>query len=122
MTYAAWLGRRGEDLAAELLAGLGANLLCRNFRCETGEIDLLVDHEDDLVAVEVKTRSRMDLEAPEEAVTPRKLRRVVSALKEYAGLDEELLARHWRVDMVAIEVEMDGSVIRCDHIRDVYPP
>jgi hypothetical protein len=43
-------------------------------------------------------------------------------LKEYAGLDEELLSRHWRVDMVAIEVEMDGSVIRCDHIRDVYPP
>ena len=80
MTYAAWLGKRGEMIAEELLTGIGAEVLCRNYRCPTGEIDLVVDHEQDLVAVEVKTRCTVDLEAPEEAVTYWKLRRIVSAL------------------------------------------
>jgi putative endonuclease len=119
----AWLGRRGEDLAAHMLTDLGAQLLSRNYRCTTGEIDLVLDHEDDLVAVEVKTRSSIDLESPEEAVTRRKLRRIVDALKDFAAQDETdaLLARHWRVDLVAIEMELDGTVVRCDHIRDIYP-
>ena len=123
MTYEAWLGKRGELIAEQLLLRMGATLRCRNYRCTSGEIDLLVDHEDDLVAVEVKTRSSIDLEAPEEAVTRWKLRRIVSALRAYAAATEtdELLERHWRVDMVAIEMEADGSVRRCEHIRDVYP-
>ena len=102
---------------------MGAELLCRNYRCVSGEIDLLVDHEHDLVAVEVKTRSTVDLEAPEEAVTRRKLGRIVTALRHFASerADDELLERHWRIDVVAIEMEADGSVKRCEHIRDVYP-
>ena len=45
MTYAAWLGKRGEMIAEELLTRIGAEVLCRNYRCPTGEIDLVVEHE-----------------------------------------------------------------------------
>ena len=123
MTYAAWLGKRGEMIAEELLSRIGAEVLCRNYRCPTGEIDLVVEHEQDLVAVEVKTRCTVDLEAPEEAVTYWKLRRIVSALEHYAAEPEDdlLLERHWRIDVVAIEMEADGSLRRCEHIRDAYP-
>jgi putative endonuclease len=123
MPYERWLGQRGELIAEELLLRLGAELRCRNYRCPQGEIDLVVDHEDDLVAVEVKTRSTLDLEAPEEAVSWRKLRRIAHALLAYAAepIDDHLLERHWRIDMIAIEIELDGSVKRCEHIRDIYP-
>jgi putative endonuclease len=122
MTYERWLGKRGEEIAAQLMTAMGAELLCRNFRCDLGEVDLLLTHDDDLVAVEVKTRSTADLEQPEEAVSPRQLRRIVGALKHFAVEEHpELLESHWRIDVVAIQMDLDGTMTRCEHIRDAYP-
>jgi putative endonuclease len=113
------LGRWGEQLAETLLVKLGAMILERNYRSDAGEIDIVIDHEDDLVAVEVKTRSELDLELPEEAVTRWKLRRMILGLQAYAQ-DHDMEDRHWRLDVVAVEVDLDGNVRRCEHLRDVY--
>jgi putative endonuclease len=114
------VGRRGERLAEEHLLAQGARLLERNYRVEYGEIDLLLEHDGDLVAVEVKTRDVGDLEAPEEAVSWRQLRRIVRALETYA-MDNDLLEGTWRIDVVLIVIEPDESVLRIDHLRSVYP-
>jgi putative endonuclease len=114
-----WLGRRGEELAADYLVADGARILARNFRAPPAEIDLLIEHDDDLVAVEVKTRVGIDLEAPEEAVTWWKLKRMIHGLQTFA-VDNDMLERHWRLDVMAIELDLDGSVRRCEHIRDAY--
>ena len=114
------VGRRGERLAEEHLLAQGARLLERNYRVEYGEIDLLLEHDGDLVAVEVKTRDIGDLEAPEEAVSWRQLRRIVRALETYA-MDNDLLEGTWRIDVVLIVIEPDESVLRIDHLRSVYP-
>jgi putative endonuclease len=113
------LGRWGEQLAETLLVKMGATILARNYRTTPGEIDLVIDHEDDLVAVEVKTRTALDVELPEEAVTWWKLRRMILGLQTFA-MDNDMLERHWRLDMVAVELDLDGSVLRCEHLRDVY--
>ena len=114
------VGRRGERLAEEHLLTQGARLLERNYRIDYGEIDLLLEHEGDLVAVEVKTRDVGDLEQPEEAVSWLQLRRIVRALSTYA-MDNDLLEGTWRIDVVLIVIEPDGSVLRLDHLRSVYP-
>ena len=114
------VGRRGERLAEEHLLAQGARLLERNYHVEYGEIDLLLEHDGDLVAVEVKTRDVGDLEAPEEAVSWRQLRRIVRALATYA-LDNDRLEETWRIDVVLIVIEPDDSVLRLDHLRSVYP-
>jgi putative endonuclease len=114
------VGRRGEQLAEEHLLAQGARLLERNYRIDYGEIDLLLEHEGDLVAVEVKTRDVQDLEEPEEAVSWHQLRRIVRALATYA-MDNDLLEGTWRIDVVLIVIEPDGSVLRLDHLRSVYP-
>ncbi len=98
----------------------GASVLARNYRVDGGEADLVLWHEDELVAVEVKTRDSSDPESPEEAVRWWKLRRIVHALTCYAA-DADLLDEHWRVDLVAI-VTQDAQVVRFDHIRDIFPP
>jgi putative endonuclease len=51
------LGVSGERHAEQYLVSIGARILARNFRCRFGELDLVVEHEGDLVAVEVKTRT-----------------------------------------------------------------
>ncbi|MGI9149453.1 MAG: YraN family protein [Chloroflexota bacterium] len=113
------LGRWGEQLAETLLVKRGATVLARNYRSEPGEIDLVIDHDNDLVAVEVKTRTALDLELPEEAVTRWKLRRMILGLQTFA-MDHDMLERHWRLDMVAVELDLEGIVQRCEHLRDIY--
>jgi putative endonuclease len=113
------LGRWGEQLAETLLVKSGARILPRNYRSEPGEIDLVIEHEEDLVAVEVKTRTDLDLEAPEEAITHWKLRRMVRGLETFA-IDNDMQERHWRLDVVAVVIKLDGTVRRCEHIRDAY--
>jgi putative endonuclease len=113
------LGRFGELVAETHLVKAGATVLARNYRFEPGEIDLIVEQDDDIVAVEVKTRTDLDLERPEEAVTRWKLRRMALGLAAFA-MENDLYDRHWRLDVVAIEIDLDGKVQRCEHIRDAY--
>jgi putative endonuclease len=114
------VGRLGERLAEQYLIEQGFTLLERNYRLQYGEIDLLFEHEGELVAVEVKARDVEDMEQPEEAVKWFQLQRIVRALSTYA-MDEDKLEMPWRVDVVLIVIHSDGSVLRLDHLRSVYP-
>ena len=51
------VGRRGEDEAAAYLTALGWRILDRNWRCASGEVDIVALDGRELVIVEVKTRS-----------------------------------------------------------------
>jgi putative endonuclease len=63
-------GRRGEDLAAAWYAGRGYDLVARNWRCPTGEVDLIVRRGELLVVCEVKAR-RTDAYGPPAAAVGR---------------------------------------------------
>jgi putative endonuclease len=114
------VGRRGERLAEAHYLSLGATILERNFRVQYAEVDLILLHDDELVAVEVKTRDIQDLAAPEECVFPVQLRRIVRGLTTYAQ-HNDLLDMPFRIDVIAIVMHHDGQVVRLDHLRSVYP-
>lgn len=50
------IGHAYEDIACELLTNAGARIVARNFRCKLGEIDIIAQHQDKLLFVEVKYR------------------------------------------------------------------
>lgn len=70
------IGRYGEDLAARRLAGAGFVVLDRNWRCATGEIDIVAADRDTLVFCEVKTRRGLAFGGPLDAITHAKVRRL----------------------------------------------
>lgn len=113
-------GRFGERLAEEYYLGLGATLLERNFHVQYAEVDLILEHDGDLVAVEVKTRSVLDMAAPEECVLQSQLRRIVRGLTTYAQ-DNDRLEMSFRIDVIAIVTTPDGDVLRFSHLPSVYP-
>lgn len=101
MTHNQELGQRGELLAAEFLARRGMRVIARNWRCRTGELDIVADDGGTIVAVEVKTRSGLGFGHPAEAVDPGKLlrlHRLVSAWCRETGHQH----RRRRVDVVSI--------------------
>lgn len=51
-----FIGGQYEDVAAKYLEKQGYGILCRNYRCKLGEIDVIARHEGYLVFVEVKYR------------------------------------------------------------------
>ena len=67
------LGRWGENQALRFLRRRGLRTIARNFRCDGGELDLIVADPDGAVAfVEVKTRRNEDFAHAQAAVTPEK--------------------------------------------------
>jgi len=114
------VGRQGERLAEQHFVSLGAEVLERNYHIQYAEVDLILKHEGDLVAVEVKSRDVVDFEAPEEAVRHAQLRRIVRGLTTYAQ-DNDLLDLPFRIDVVLIVTETNGDVLRFDHLKSVYP-
>lgn len=76
------MGQRGENVAAKFLRNAGYKILIRNFRCETGEVDIIARDGRTIVFVEVKTRQE-DSPTPEEQVHNFKQHQITKAAKFY---------------------------------------
>jgi putative endonuclease len=111
------LGRRGEDLAARHLTALGMEVIDRNWRCDAGEIDLVLRDGRVLVICEVKTRTSLDYGTPLEAVDRRKadrLRRLGARwLRSHDCHPDDI-----RVDVVGVLAPRGGEV-EVEHVRGV---
>ncbi len=111
------LGRWGATMAAQHLEKAGYAVVDRNYRCPAGEIDLVVRIGDCWVFVEVKTRRGDRYGLPEEAITPTKATRLLECAQSY--LQENQLERvDWRVDVVAVELDRTGRLLRVDYIEN----
>jgi putative endonuclease len=80
------LGRAGEKVAAALLRARGYEVVGAGFLARRGELDLVCRRGDELVVVEVKTRTSDAFGTPFEAVGSRKRRALMSAAAEYRAL------------------------------------
>lgn len=117
------LGRLGEECAARYLTDAGYLVVARNWRCAQGEIDLVTRLGDELVFVEVKTRSSVRFGHPFEAITIEKLarlRRLAAAWCEEshatAGTPRWLRIR---IDVVGV-VAAPGEAPVIEHLRGVF--
>lgn len=70
------LGKMGEEVAANYLQKQGYQILDRNYRCSFGEIDIIARENNELVFIEVKTRTSIEFGLPQESVTKKKQLRI----------------------------------------------
>jgi putative endonuclease len=108
------LGVWGESVAALHLEAKGYHIVARNWRCAQGEIDLIAQAGEELLFVEVKTRRGKEMGSPEEALTPAKQKKLMKLAQIYVA--ENDLDVDWRIDLVAVELDKSGKLLRCDHI------
>lgn len=112
------LGKLGEDLACNYLKKQGYKILERNFLIRGGELDIVAQDKDVLVAVEVKTRFSNQYGTPEEAITFWKLKAVVKTLQIYKASHQKL-PEALRIDLVAIEMDGNGVTKRIELIKNI---
>ena len=112
------LGQRGERAAARFLKKKHYRILTRNYRCPSGEIDLIAVDGETLVFVEVRTRSHLDQEQPADIIGPMKWSRVERSAR-YFLLQQSMQHRPSRFDFVAIHWPNHRPPV-IEHFLDAY--
>lgn len=76
-------GYLGEQIALKYLLKKGAQILHSNYRIKIGEVDIIAKINNELVFVEVKSRSTLKFGYPSEAVNYKKKRRISNVAQYY---------------------------------------
>ncbi len=101
-------GARYEGLVCEYLEDNGAVVLQKNFRCRSGEIDIIIRDGKYLVFTEVKFRSDERFGSAEAAVDLKK-QKTISKVSDYYrkkyGISDDSPQRY---DVVAVRINEDG--------------
>ena len=111
------LGRFGEAYAARYLVDRGMVVLDRNWRCDAGEIDLVLRDGQVLVVCEVKTRSSTAFGSPLEGVTEQKAARLRRLAARWLA-EHRLRPDHVRIDLVGV-LAPAGRTPQVDHVCGV---
>lgn len=107
---AAALGRTGEEKVAEYLRRLGYIILRRNWRdSRFGEIDIIAESRENIVFVEVKTRSENAVVSGVEAIDAKKARRIRNAAEVFTRKLNTTLSPRIDVAEVLVLKDKDGK-------------
>lgn len=109
------LGHVGEDFAADYLRQKGFLILDRNWRHRQKEIDIVAKDGDDLVFVEVKTRSS-DAVPPSDLITYSKIRCLETAAEAY--IRKYRFQGDARFDLIVLIKTHSGFNV--DHIPNAF--
>lgn len=110
------LGEDGEQAATRYLDEHGYLILERNYRCGHLEVDIIALDQDELVFVEVKTRTDDSVISPIEAVDRRKRKNIIMAADAYIRSNNR--PETVRFDIIAI-VKHDGET-DINHIKNAF--
>jgi putative endonuclease len=111
------LGALGEQLAKDHLKKKGYKLIEANYRCHSGEIDIVARQKDCLVFVEVRTKSSLEYGTPEESLSPTKQKHMIKSAYYYLQKHPKH-PENWRIDLVAVELDAFDKLKRIDILEN----
>jgi putative endonuclease len=94
-------GTLAETLACEFLTKKGLICLARNYRCKTGEIDLIMQDQDIFVFVEVRYRQPSSFASAIESISPQKQQKLIRTAYFYLQ-QKKLFDQAFRFDTVTL--------------------
>ncbi len=102
------LGKKGETIAQEFYQNQGFIILDTNYRFEKNEIDIVAFNLQELVFIEVKTRSSQEWIFPEAAVNDEKQKRIKIAAQSYL-YEKKMENCPCRFDVISIVFNPEGE-------------
>ncbi|WP_055108477.1 YraN family protein [Paenibacillus ihumii] len=113
-------GRLAEEAGARYLQEHGYELLERNWRCRSGEIDIIAKKEGVIVIVEVRSRSVHNEQygTPAESITPRKIKQLRETAAVYLHKTHQY-NESIRFDVLAVQMRRN-EVVAIEHIPGAF--
>jgi len=116
------LGTHGEQLAAEFMKNKGYTIFEKNYRVHhTGEIDLIAQKGDEIVFIEVKTRSSTQYGYPEEAVDYWKAKKISKSMRHFLHI-HSLHDSYIRFDVISVYINEKNNITDIRHNENVILP
>lgn len=112
------LGKKGERLAVDLLKKKKHRILHENYRYRRGEIDIISEFENQLIATEVKTRETDIFGSPHSAVSRTKQRQIISVMNAF--IEQSQRPEEVRFDVISIILGKQKTEI--EHIESAFYP
>jgi len=111
------LGNQGEELAIQFLRKKGCKILHKNYRLRHMEADVICQDKDELVFVEVKTRTRFEHADPDDVITNKKMKHLIDIAEDY------IMTNNWenetRFDVVIVVMNNPADI---EHIEGAFTP
>lgn len=114
------IGKYGEDIATKFLKQKGYYIYDKNFRCKLGEIDIIaIDNisKNELVFIEVKTRTQYAFDTPAAAINKIKIQHIRKAAEYFLTINN-LKESFIRFDV--IEIYKKSEKIHLNHIKNAF--
>lgn len=111
------VGNLGEDKACLYLKDLSYQIIERNFRTRSGEIDIIAIKDDVLVFVEVKTLPSGNVDVLSHELDLRKQRKIIKTAYFFLSKHREYNNSKIRFDVIVIDMPNLPSVY---HIQDAF--
>ncbi|MCF7918289.1 MAG: YraN family protein [Candidatus Cloacimonetes bacterium] len=113
-------GKSSEDYACRFLKRSGYKIICRNFTCKTGEIDIIVldKKTTELVFVEVRFRE-YGIDAAIDSVAYTKRKRIFKAAAFFLLINQVFAEYNTRFDIIALTMD-DKKRWQLEHIQDAF--
>ncbi len=112
----------GERLCREYFERRGFQVLAQNFRKKCGEIDLVVRTDEDLIFVEVKTRSYHSMESALANVSYTKQKKISRTSLEYINLNPEHAKLNVRYDIIVVFYYPEHGDFALRHLENAFLP
>lgn len=102
------LGKWGEEVAVDFLSKKGYRILGRNIKVGRGELDILSWNNNQLIIVEVKTKTSSRFGEPAEEVDGKKIEQINGLMErlvfDYKKMRQLRLKRvdTWQIDILAV--------------------
>ncbi|GGG45137.1 YraN family protein [Epilithonimonas arachidiradicis] len=110
-------GKIAEDLAVDFLVKNQYKILARNFRYLKAEVDIIAETENQIVIVEVKARHTDVFIEPQEAVSKKKIKLLISASNYF--IEENNINKEVRFDIVSV-LPNQQKTLEIHHIIDAF--
>ena len=112
-------GKLGENIALEYAQQQGYQIIQRNFRCKSGEIDLIAQDKHIVVFIEVRTKTSDAYGPAYNSVTLTKQQQVKRVALGYIA-EHNLVNTQFRFDVIGIILDPKTQQPQLDHLQNAF--
>ncbi|MCB5279814.1 MAG: YraN family protein [Candidatus Cloacimonetes bacterium] len=116
------LAKIGEDIAASYLTNRGYRVLCRNFQTKQGEVDIIVEKHQQIIFVEVKTRSYHSIQSAVDNVNYKKQLHITKTAQVYCKQNPQFDKYNTRFDVIIVLYDSYNDSYSIKHLPDAFLP
>lgn len=113
------IGNLGEKLAIKYLINQNYLILAKNYYIKGGEMDIIAQDKNsqEIMFIEVKTRTSRDFGWPEESINKKKQERLNKTAQSYLKENKYPFDQNYRFDSVAVELDYKTRLAKITHFR-----